>query len=417
MALIPKAAYGGKNKFPTGIHVTTPPTKTTYTAGEQLTTVGMVVKATWSDNTETEITSECTVTPSVGTILYEQTTQINIAWEWENTITYTTTQAIAVNRVLQSIAVTTKPTKTSYYKRESLNLTGMVVTATFTSGATEIVTSSCACSPEGGTILTDLGSKTITVSYTERGVAKTTTFTISISVKIVTWAAGTDQEIADMVAAHDAGIINLQNYWAVGQERKVSLTAMAATGVGESHAAQQVTLILSNAGGKAFDNGKECAFQVDQKNSLIETGHMNPSDTNINGWDGCARRAWCNSIYRNAIPAELRGIFKPFKNLAAVGGGNTSGTILSIDYFALRAEVEIFGSTTYSVQGEGNQVQLYKTTSNRVKKLGDAGSAYFWWERSACASNSTYFCSVSSDGTANNHLASYSRGLAPFGCI
>ena len=57
-------------------------------------------------------------------------------------------------------------------------------------------------------------------------------FTVSVSVKIVTWASGTDQEIADMVATHDAGLLNLQDYWAVGQERDVNLTKMSAAGVG-----------------------------------------------------------------------------------------------------------------------------------------------------------------------------------------
>lgn len=418
MALIPRGAYGGKNKFPTGIHITTPPTKTTYTAGEQLSTAGIVIKATWSDNTETEITSECRFTPSVGSVIYEDTKQIQIAWEWEKTITYTTTQAITVNRVLQSIAITTKPTKLSYYKNETINLAGMVVTATYTSGATEVVTASCTSSPAAGTALFDLGSKTITVSYVERGVTKTASFAISVSVKIVTWAAGTDQEIVDMVEAHDAGVINLQDYWAVGQERKVNLSAMAATGVGESHVAQTVTMVLVHAGGKTLANGKTCAYIVGQKNGLNEYGYMNSTGTNSGGWDSCARRVWCNGVYRNAIPASIRVIFKQYKNITA--NGSYGSAVESTDYFALPAEKEIFGSNPYasnSVEVNLTQLEYYKTSQNRVKKAGDGGSAYGWWERSPRDSISSYFCLVFSDGTANYTNANYTYLLAPFGCI
>ena len=423
MAVSIKNPGGGRNKFPTGIAVTTPPTKTTYTAGEQLSTAGMVVTATFSDNTTKDITSECVVTPAAGTILYEQTKQISIAWEWQHTIAYTTTQAITVNRVLQSIAITTKPTKLSYYKRETLNLAGMVVTATYTSGAKEIVTASCTTSPAAGTTLSDLGSKTVTASYVERGVTKTASFTISVSVKIVTWAAGTDAEIVDMVAAHDAGVINLQDYWAVGQERKVALSAMSATAVEESHVAQTVTMVLMHAGGKTLTNGKTCAYIVGQKNGLSngtsgEYGYMNKLDSNGGGWEISARRIWCNDTYRDAIPASIRSIFKQHKNVTAYGP--SSETRDSIDYFAIPAEKEIFGSNSYAnstAESSLSQFEYYKTSSNRVKKQGDSGSDVNWWERSPCSGYSSYFCYVTSYGSADYSFASRSLLLAPFGCI
>ena len=69
---------------------------------------------------------------------------------------------------------------------------------------------------------------------------------------IVTWADGTDAEIVAMVNAADDGMINLADYWSVGDERQVTLSAMEATGVGESHVEQTVTFVLMNAGGKKF---------------------------------------------------------------------------------------------------------------------------------------------------------------------
>ena len=44
-------------------------------------------------------------------------------------------------------------------------------------------------------------------------------------------------------------------------------------------------------------------------------------------------------------------------------------------------------------------------------------SANNWWERSPNYNNSSNFCNVNSDGSANNNNASNSNGLAPFGCF
>ena len=241
---------------------------------------------------------------------------------------------------------------------------------------------------------------------------------------LVTWAGGTDEEIVKMVQLADEGKINLSDYWAVGDIRTVQLSAMSATGVGESHAAQQVDLVLMHAGGydlnAAVASGRtKCSFVVGLKDSLAEAGYMNSSNTNSGSWNGSARRTWCNNVFRNAIPSTLRAIFKQFKTVTAqTYNGSTNQT--SVDYFALPAEKEIFGSRTYSNETEFNalfQFDYYKTASNRVKKLGKTGAASHWWERSPSYNGSSYFCYVSSGGGAFGSSASNARGLAPFGCI
>ena len=237
-------------------------------------------------------------------------------------------------------------------------------------------------------------------------------------VEIVSWADGTDEEVAAMVAAADAGKINLGDYWKAGDTRTVRLSAMSATGVGESHAAQDVQLVLTDPGHYTLANGKACSFVVLQKDSLSEYGYMNSSTTNSGGWNSCQRRTWCNNVYRNAIPASLRGIFKQFKVRTANGSG--SGVTESTDWFSLFSEKEVFGSTTYansSAESQNTQLNWFKTSSNRIKKRGMNGSAYGWWERSPRSGDSYYFCSVASSGTADTWYATNTLGLAPFGCI
>lgn len=240
--------------------------------------------------------------------------------------------------------------------------------------------------------------------------------------EVVSWAEGTDEQIVALLAAADEGKVDLalDCGWKVGDVRTVQLSAMEKTGVGESHAAQTVQLVLSHAGataGISRADGKPIHFQVDQVASLNESGYMNSSNTNSGSWEGSARRTWCNAIYYGAIPETLRSIFKKMKvTTAATYNGSTLKE--SEDFFALRAEKEIFGTRTYSNSTEAaalEQVEWYKTAANR-KKLR-SGSAGYWWERSPYASGSTSFCSVSSDGTADSDAASNTIGLAPFGCI
>lgn len=245
-------------------------------------------------------------------------------------------------------------------------------------------------------------------------------------VKIVTWADGTDAEIVAMVNAADDGMINLADYWSVGDERQVTLSAMEATGVGESHAEQTVTFVLMNAGGKTLVNAtpsgrSECSFIVGMKNGLTEKGYMNSSNTNHGGWDECARRTWCNNVFRNSIPSTLQVIFKQHLNVTSWSGSSTRD---SADYFALPAEKEVFGSVSYAnatAESSLIQFQYYITSANRIKKAGDSGSSDFCFLRSRSDTDPNMFCVI------NNHTdPRYQQGadsalnanlLSPFGVI
>ena len=243
----------------------------------------------------------------------------------------------------------------------------------------------------------------------------------------ITWADGTDDEIVAMVEAADQGKINLADYWSVGDVRQVQLSAMAATGVGESHAAQTATLVLMDKTCTGFtfatatSGGKtKPSFIVGLKNSLTAAGYMNTAGTNANGWSGSERRTWCNNVFRMAIPSGLRGIFKQFKWKQGQGGGNSSGLLETTDYFGFAPEKAVFGSNTYSFADEAAlyaQWAWYQTPANRIKKLGESSSANAWWECSPRSGSDISFCYVGSGGDAYAYFADSARGLAPFGCI
>lgn len=273
--------------------------------------------------------------------------------------------------------------------------------------------------PNSGSWTFIAGNKSKTISVTKNGSG----IEINLGLEIVSWSTGTDEQIAAMVTALDNGVISIQDTgWQIGDERTVSLAAMSATGVGESHVAQNVTMVLMDSqhfdlttatvGGDTKDH-----FVVGLKHSLKETGYMNSSDTNTGSWDGSARRTWCNNVFKAAIPATLRDCFKQFKCITAKTY-NGSTTTISNDYFALFAEMEVFGTRTYSNSTEAaalSQIKWYETAANRVKKVN--GQAYYWWERSPRFDRNASFCDVNSGAYATQDVATYHCGFAPFGCI
>lgn len=159
------------------ISITTPPAKTTYTAGETFDPAGMVVEATYSNGAKAVATGY-SYTPS--TALTNGTTAVTIQYT-EGGITKTAEQAITVVHRLEGIAITTQPSKTVYEYGDSFASAGMVVTATYSDGATAAVTS-YTTSPS---TLSKVGEQTVTVSYTERGVTKTTTLSVTVERKSI----------------------------------------------------------------------------------------------------------------------------------------------------------------------------------------------------------------------------------------
>ncbi len=80
---------------------------------------------------------------------------------------------------LNSIAVKTNPTKTSYNVGDSLSTSGLALTATYSDTSNKTITSGFVCSP---TKLTTAGTQVITVTYS----GKTTTFNVTVSPILVT---------------------------------------------------------------------------------------------------------------------------------------------------------------------------------------------------------------------------------------
>lgn len=286
--------------------------------------------------------------------------------------------------------------------------------------------------------LANLGTYTITCDRYSTSVNNEdygSSLSAEVGPVVVSWSTGTDAEIVNLIAAADLGDIDLYEDagWRVGDERTIHLSAMEATGVGESHAAQDTTWVLMHKGlYKKSSDDSTVNFVVGMKNCLAGTGYMNSVNTNVGSWKSCARRTWCNNVFKNAIPSSIRDIFKQVKVTTAASYDGSTNEVTN-DYFFLPAAGEVFkGDPTYGQGGSAgtktassNLTEFnamtrwtwYETASNRIKNISDVGSAYAWWERSPCWRVEITFCSATSNGTADDYASSSSYGLSIAGCI
>lgn len=256
---------------------------------------------------------------------------------------------------------------------------------------------------------------------------------------LVSWTTGTNDEITAIVNAYYDGILSLdeiKSVWHLGDTRSVDLSAMEATGVGESHRAQTVQVEILD-----FDHDTltipvgsitKALITCDLKNCLrdatvsdtdgqnnTEHGYMNSSNTNVGGWTSCARRTWCNNVFYNALPSYFKSLVKPVDKLTSAG--DQSSTInTDSDYCFLLSEIEIFGSISNSKAGEGSRYAWFANAKANIYKLPKWSSSSvsdYWWERSPTGSYSGRFCRVDYSGNATGNSASIAYGIAPAFCI
>ena len=255
--------------------------------------------------------------------------------------------------------------------------------------------------------------------------------------QVPTFADGTDEEIAMALQKHYAGEIDLTDYWTVGDKRTIHLNAMSADGVSEAHHADDYEFVIIGMNHDDLTapiNGITKAAITIQLDRMLftdttaeydssydtahEYGYMNSSNSNAGGWTSCARRTWCNSVFLGALPQTIQDTIKQVDKKTSAGS-RLSTINTDHDKIFLLSEIEIFGRTFYSFSGEGTQYQYFTTASNRYKKprYNSNYVSGYWWERSPDSSNSSNFCSVNGDGSANYFGASSTLGVVPAFCL
>lgn len=163
------------------IEVASMPTKTTYYVGEILDITGLTVNAIYNDDSTETIISEFACSPMELTSVGDET--ITVEYNGK-----TTTFNISVQEVtLVDIEIKSYPGKTTYNIGETLNTSGLALTAKYSNGSTKTITSGFTCSPME---FAEAGTTTVTVSYND----KTAKFDVNVEQQAlgITWSIDGD---------------------------------------------------------------------------------------------------------------------------------------------------------------------------------------------------------------------------------
>ena len=303
--------------------------------------------------------------------------------------------------------------QTSDTKTVSITDTYMVSLTFFSATITVTVDSGASVSlqKDGTTIQTKTSTGTVVFTITETGtytiVATKNGQTTSGSVNVVSGTTSyavalsflkdnfADNDWSDIIAACHSG--SVPSTWVVGNSKTMTING----------ASYQVDIIGKNhdtytAGGKA-----PLTFQL--HDCYADKKAMNSSNTSSGGWTSCAMRSTHLPAILALMPTEVQNGIREVNKLTSAGSQSDTINTTSDKLFLL-SEVEIFGSSTNSVAGEGTQYDYYKAGNSKVKEWN--GSATIWWERSPRAGSSTRFCVVYGNGSAYSNDASNVRGVA-----
>ena len=303
--------------------------------------------------------------------------------------------------------------QTSDTKTVSITDTYMVSLTFFSATITVTVDSGASVSlqKDGTTIQTKTSTGTVVFTITETGtytiVATKNGQTTSGSVNVVSGTTSyavalsflkdnfADNDWSDIIAACHSG--SVPSTWVVGNSKTMTING----------ASYQVDIIGKNhdtytAGGKS-----PLTFQL--HDCYADKKAMNSSNTSSGGWTSCAMRSTHLPAILALMPTEVQNGIREVNKLTSAGSQSDTINTTSDKLFLL-SEVEIFGSSTNSVAGEGTQYDYYKAGNSKVKEWN--GSATIWWERSPRAGSSTRFCVVYGNGSAYSNDASNVRGVA-----
>lgn len=288
----------------------------------------------------------------------------------------------------------------------------------------------------------EAGTWTITASLGSYSQTYTREFVDEMTVN-VTYVSSTlnDNSWSVIGEISDAG--QAENWWSVGDIKYETLSgtwgilSVAGLSVGvyiigfNHNSSREGTNRIHFKFGKI--SGTQIAFCDSSYNSSGSGTmfHMNSSNSNSGGWKSSYMRVTLlgndkgpssplSGSLMACVSAELRAVLKATTKYSdnTGGGSNTASYVTATtDYFWLLAEFEVFGTRSYANSTEQNcqaQYQYYKAGNAKIHYRHDARTtAVYTWLRSVSATNSSSFCRVYTDGTANHGYASNSRGCAP----
>lgn len=148
--------------------------KDTYLVGEVFESAGYTVTAHYTNSTTADVTAEVAWPSNPLTI---EDTSVEISYTYFDKTVTTMIPVTVQNREVTGITIQSEPTKTEYGLNETLDLSGLVVMATYNAGEPSDVTASVTTDPFNGAVLSEAGEIVVKVTYE----GKEASFKINVS--------------------------------------------------------------------------------------------------------------------------------------------------------------------------------------------------------------------------------------------
>ena len=248
----------------------------------------------------------------------------------------------------------------------------------------------------GAAVTAVKGSKTVTGTAAKNGVNAAQSIVIGTqSMKMPLYLDSfADNTWEEIIAVCRTGIA--PDSWAVGDSKTMTIGGTA----------YQVDIIGKNHDEYADGSGTApLTFQL--HDCYSEAKQMYSTNLSGLGWKNTDMRLAYLPAILAMMPAEVQNGIHAVNKKTSEGGNSTTIEIVSDTLFLL-SEVEIFGTASSSVAGEGSQYDYYKAGNPKIKKR--EGVDEFWWERSSASGG--MFGRVRANGQAGASNASNSLGVS-----
>lgn len=258
----------------------------------------------------------------------------------------------------------------------------------------------------------------VTIYNEETGEIRTSVSKAGSIDGIIPFADATFEQIAIMLKRHYAGIIDLSEFWSVGDTKEIYYTDIPSGPVGEVHIGtkQKITIIGFNH--DDLTNGGKAALTLQFVNGMNDAGYVHRVNTNTGGWRDCSRRDWMNNVFVNALQEDARALIKPVDKMTGMGN-KSDQIVITSDLAFLPSEAEVMGvETTKGLVTEGTQYAYFKNPENRKKRQNDLVSGYDnWWTRTPAVESSEQYVYIESDGDVHTGDASGVYRIVPTFCM
>lgn len=265
-----------------------------------------------------------------------------------------------------------------------------------------------------------------------------------------------NQTWAEIHQVSDAG--KGSEYWAVGDAKQITINGTVGLTSISNFTVWAFILGFDHNSGKEgtnrihFQLGRTAETKTDTNgicfvdstygsyNANNGSFTMNPASNssgskNAGGWNASHMRKTllgsdgsptspASNTFLAALPSDLRAVMKTVTKYSDnTGGGSDTASYVTAttDVLFLLSEFEVQGARSYANSAEQNyqaQYQYYKDGNSKVRyKHNATTTTASWWLRSVNASDTAYFCVVSTGGSATNSTSGFCYGVAPAFCV